>query len=67
MEHMRIKLYVELGARTKQTRTLAIERRIDNLNMRYKDGLISLMEYLDRLSLFVPKRKKRRLSSFSFA
>ncbi len=57
-EHMRIQFYAGLGARTKQPRTIAIQRRVDNLNMRYKDGLITPMEYLDGLSFVAAKRKK---------
>ncbi len=57
-EHVRIQFYAGLGARTKQSRTIAIQRRIDNLNMRFNDGLITPMEYLDGLSFVVAKRKK---------
>ncbi|CAF5168110.1 unnamed protein product, partial [Rotaria magnacalcarata] len=34
-----------LGARPKQTKTIAIQRRIDNLGQRYYDGVISAMVY----------------------
>ncbi|CAF2176777.1 unnamed protein product [Rotaria magnacalcarata] len=34
-----------LGARPKQAKTIAIQRRIDNLDQRYYDGVISAMEY----------------------
>jgi hypothetical protein len=57
-EHMRIQFYAGLGVRTKQPRTIAIQRRVDNLDMRYKDGLITPMGYLDGLSFIVAKRKK---------
>lgn len=57
-EHMRIQFYAGLGARIKQPRTIAIQRRIDNLNMRYYDNLITPLEYLDGLSFVVAKRKK---------
>ena len=55
---MRIQFYAGLGPRTKQPRTIAIQRRIDNLNIRYNDNLITSMEYLDGLSFVVAKRKK---------
>ena len=32
--HMRIQFYAGLGARTKQPRTIAIQRRAENLDMR---------------------------------
>ncbi len=47
-----------LGARPKQAKTIAIQHRIDNLGIRYYDGVINVMEYLDGLSLVVAKRKK---------
>jgi hypothetical protein len=47
-----------LGARPKQAKTIAIQRRIDNLDKRYYDELIGVMEYLNGLSLTVAKRKK---------
>jgi hypothetical protein len=47
-----------LGARPKQAKTIAIQRRIDNLGIRYYDGIINVMEYLDGLSFVVAKRKK---------
>ncbi|CAF5192510.1 unnamed protein product, partial [Rotaria magnacalcarata] len=47
-----------LGARTKQAQTISIQRRIDNLDKRYYDGLINVIEYLDGLSFTVVKRKK---------
>ena len=55
-ELTRIRFYVGLGARTKQPRTIAIQRRIDNLNTRYYDGLITPMEYLDELSLLLNEK-----------
>ena len=57
-EHMRIQFYAGLGARTKQPKTIAIQRRIDNLGERYHDGVINAMEYLDGLSFTVAKPKK---------
>ena len=48
----------DLGARKKQAKTIAIQRRIDNLNERYHGGAITIMEYLDGLSFTVAKRKK---------
>ncbi|CAF1543439.1 unnamed protein product [Rotaria magnacalcarata] len=56
--HLRIQFYACLGARPKQTKTIAIQRRIENLGQRYYDGVISAMEYLDGLSYTVAKRKK---------
>ncbi|CAF4262377.1 unnamed protein product, partial [Rotaria socialis] len=56
--HLRIQFYAGLGARPKQAKTIAIQRRIDNLGQRYYDGVISAMEYLDGLSYTVAKRKK---------
>jgi hypothetical protein len=55
---MSIQFYAGLGARTKQLKTLSIQKRIDNLDKRYYDGLINVMEYLDGLSYTVAKRKK---------
>ena len=48
--HMRIQFYAGLGARTKQPRTIAIQRRVENLDMRYYDSLITPWAYLDGLS-----------------
>ncbi|CAF4880865.1 unnamed protein product [Rotaria socialis] len=56
--HLRIQFYAGLGARPKQAKTIAIQRRIGNLGQRYYDGVISAMEYLDGLSYTVAKRKK---------
>ncbi|CAF3845879.1 unnamed protein product [Rotaria sp. Silwood1] len=56
--HMYTQFNAGLGARTKQAKTIAIQRRIDNLGQRYYGGLINAMEYLDGLSLTVAKRKK---------
>ncbi|CAF2988800.1 unnamed protein product [Rotaria sp. Silwood2] len=56
--HMLIQFNAGLGARTKQAKTIAIQRRIDNLDKRYYDGLIDVMEYLNGLSFTVAKRKK---------
>lgn len=47
-----------LGVRTKQKKTVAIQRRIENLDQQYYDGPINLMEYLDGLSFVVAKRRK---------
>ena len=52
------KITTSLGARTKQAKTIAIQRCIDNLDKRYYDGLIDVMEYLNGLSFTVAKRKK---------
>ncbi|CAF5012544.1 unnamed protein product, partial [Rotaria magnacalcarata] len=41
--HLRIQFYACLGARPKQTKTIAIQRRIENLGQRYYDGVISAM------------------------
>jgi hypothetical protein len=43
---------------TKHPRTDGMQRRIDNLDKRYYDGLIPSMEYLDGLSVVVAKGKK---------
>ncbi len=56
--HMYTQFNADLGARAKQAKTIAIQRRIDNLGERYYDGLINVMEYLDGLSYTVAKRKK---------
>lgn len=55
--HMRIQFNAGLGARPKQAKTIAIQRRIDHLNERYYECLMSPMEYLDGLSFAVAKRK----------
>ncbi|CAF2711072.1 unnamed protein product [Rotaria sp. Silwood2] len=44
--------------RQKQAKTIAIQRRINNLGQRYYDGAISAMEYLNGLSFTVAKQKK---------
>ncbi|CAF5166217.1 unnamed protein product [Rotaria sp. Silwood1] len=56
--HMRIQFSAGLGPRPKQAKTIAIQRRIDNLGKRYYDCAINAMEYLDGLSFVVAKRKK---------
>ncbi|CAF1654014.1 unnamed protein product [Rotaria magnacalcarata] len=56
--HMNIQFSAGLGARAKQAKTIAIQRRIDCLDKRYYDGLINVMEYLNGLSFTVAKRKK---------
>ncbi|CAM4964755.1 unnamed protein product [Rotaria socialis] len=56
--HLRIQFYAGLGVRPKQAKTIAIQRRIDNLDQRYYDGVISTMENLDGLSYTVAKQKK---------
>lgn len=63
-EHRRIQFYASLGARTKQSRTIAIQHRIDNICMRYCNSLITPMKYLDGLSFIVPKRKNDVLFFF---
>ncbi|CAF2149758.1 unnamed protein product [Rotaria magnacalcarata] len=55
--HMNIQFSAGLGARAKQAKTIAIQRRIDCLDKRYYDGLINVMEYLNGLSFTVAKRK----------
>ena len=55
--HMLIQFNAGLGARTKQAKTIAIQRRIDHLDKRYYDGLINVMEYLDGLSFTVATQK----------
>ena len=56
--HLSIQFHAGLGTRPKPKKTIAIQRRIDNLSERYYDGSISAMEYLDGLSFIVAKRKK---------
>ncbi|CAF4022126.1 unnamed protein product, partial [Rotaria sp. Silwood1] len=56
--HLSIQFHAGLGTRPKQIKTIAIQRRIDNLGERYYDGVINAMEYLDGLSFIVAKRKK---------
>ncbi|CAF2058936.1 unnamed protein product [Rotaria magnacalcarata] len=56
--HIYTQFTAGLGARTKQVKTISIQRRIDNLDKRYYDDLIHVMEYLDGLSFTVAKRKK---------
>ena len=55
---MNIQFSAGLGARAKQAKTIAIQRRIDCLDKRHYDGLINVMEYLKGLSFTVAKRKK---------
>jgi hypothetical protein len=49
--HMYTQFNANLGAKAKQATTIAIQYRIDNLNERYHDGLMNVIEYLDGLSL----------------
>ncbi|CAF3800796.1 unnamed protein product [Rotaria sp. Silwood1] len=56
--HTLIQFNAGLGARTKQAKTIAIQRRIDNLDKRYYDSRVDVMEYLNKLSFTVAKRKK---------
>ncbi|CAF2042089.1 unnamed protein product [Rotaria magnacalcarata] len=56
--HMYVQFIAGLGTRSKQAKTVAIQRRIDKLGERYYDGTINTMEYLDGLSFIVTKRKK---------
>ncbi|CAM4774886.1 unnamed protein product [Rotaria magnacalcarata] len=56
--HIYIQFTAGLGARPKQAKTIAIQRRIDTLDKRYYDGAMNAMEYLDGLSFTVAKRKK---------
>ena len=46
-----------LGARSNQSRRIAIQRGIDNLDRRYYDCLLTPMESLDGLAFLVAKRK----------
>ena len=55
---MYVQFTAGLGIRPKQAKTIAIQRRIDNLGQRYYDTAISAMEYLDGLSFTVAKQKK---------
>ncbi|CAM4844216.1 unnamed protein product, partial [Rotaria magnacalcarata] len=41
---LRIQFYAGLGAKPKQAKTIAIQRRIDNLGQQYYDCVISAME-----------------------
>ncbi|CAF4518339.1 unnamed protein product, partial [Rotaria sp. Silwood2] len=56
--HMYVQFTAGLGIRQKQAKTIAIQRRINNLGQRYYDGAISAMEYLNGLSFTVAKQKK---------
>jgi len=56
--HMLTQFNAGLGPRTKQKKTLAIQHRIENLDQRYYEGVIDIMEYLDGLSYTVAKRRK---------
>jgi hypothetical protein len=58
------RIYEEECAKTKQSRGIAIQRRINNLNMRYYDSLITPMEYSDGLSFVAAKRKECRFFFF---
>ncbi|CAF0948876.1 unnamed protein product [Rotaria sp. Silwood1] len=49
------KIHTDLN--DKLLKTIAIQRRVDNLGERYYDGVINAMEYLDGLSFIVAKRK----------
>jgi len=44
--HLYIQFTAGLGARAKQAKTIAIQRRINNLRERYNDDLINMKEYL---------------------
>ena len=56
--HIYTQFNAGLGARTQQKKTIAIQHRINNLDQRYYDGLINVIEYLDGLSFVVAKRRK---------
>ncbi|CAF2972812.1 unnamed protein product [Rotaria sp. Silwood2] len=56
--HMYVQFMAGLGTRSKQAKTVAIQRRMDKLGERYYDGALNAMEYLDGLSFVVAKRKK---------
>ncbi|CAF5169528.1 unnamed protein product, partial [Rotaria magnacalcarata] len=47
---MYVQFIAGLGTRSKQAKTVAIQRRINKLGERYYDGTINAMEYLDGLS-----------------
>ena len=55
---MLIQFNADLGRRTKQAITIAIQHRIDSLDKRYYDGLINVMEYLDEFPFTITKRNK---------
>ncbi|CAF1004870.1 unnamed protein product [Rotaria sordida] len=65
--HMYVQFSAGLGIRPKQAKTIATQRRIDNLGQRYYDGAISAMEYLDGLSFTVAKQKKWQIDFFSLS
>ncbi|CAF1336267.1 unnamed protein product [Rotaria magnacalcarata] len=56
--HTYVQFMADLGTRSKQAKTIAIQRRMDKLGERYYDGAINAMEYLDGLSFVVAKGKK---------
>ena len=45
-------------SKPEQAKTIAIQRHIDNLDKRYYDELVDVIEYLNGLSLTVVKRNK---------
>ena len=59
--HLSIQFHAGLGTRPKPKKTIAIQRRIDNLSERYYDGSISAMEYLDGLHLLLRSEKNKFL------
>ncbi|CAF4142788.1 unnamed protein product, partial [Rotaria sp. Silwood2] len=60
-QNMRIQFNVGLGVRTKQTKTIPIQRCISDFDKRYYYGAINAMEYLDSLSFIVTQRKNETL------
>ncbi|CAF4155499.1 unnamed protein product, partial [Rotaria magnacalcarata] len=56
--HTYVQFMADLGTRSKQAKTIAIQRRMDKLGERYCDGAINAMEYLNGLSFVVAKGKK---------
>ncbi len=48
--HIFIQFNAGVRARSKQTKTIAIQRRIDPIGEQYYEGLITATEYLDSLS-----------------
>ena len=63
---MRIQFNASLGARPKQSRTIAIQPCIDHLNERYYEYLMSPMEYFEGLSYAAAKRKSYHVSFYLF-
>ncbi|CAF4808150.1 unnamed protein product, partial [Rotaria sp. Silwood2] len=60
-QNMCIQFNVGLGVRTKQTKTVPIQRCISDFDKRYYYGAINAIEYLDSLSFIVPQGKNESL------